>query len=124
SVWPADDFPRTSLLKVRRGEVVGAVRAGATSLAKPAGTSTALPDLDMVRAEGDRRRRLQLLAQYVVGPVERDASDDATHVEDLGLSSLDAVELLAMIEGIRSRHLPQLSVTPSTCLADLHRSVW
>ena len=117
SVWHEGDFPRTSLLKVRRAEVIGAVRAGNGGTARP----DAAPDLGTIRAEGDRRRRLQMLARYLTDPDS--GSDTDAQIEDFGLSSLDAVELLAMIEVIEARPMPQLSITPATTVAELRRSV-
>jgi long-chain acyl-CoA synthetase len=120
SVWPADDFPRTSLLKVRRAEVIGAARSGG---AHGLPLDAQIPDLEAISAEGDRRRRLQLLARYLTGPGQDNGSEPNFHVEDFGLSSLDVVELLAMLEGAGSRPLPQLPIRPTTAIAELRRSV-
>ena len=51
SVWPDEDFPRTSLHKVRRAEVTAAAVNGSKPRDGPP------PDLATIRSEGDRRRR-------------------------------------------------------------------
>ena len=114
TLWSGDDFPRTALLKIRRGEVVATIRGEA-----PAPASTSVPvDLDAVRADGDSRRRIELLADYLTAET-RDSRDGVVAVEDLGLSSLDAVALGAALERRRGRLLHDLVVTPQATLAEV-----
>ena len=119
-VWPADDFPRTSLLKVRRAEVVSAP-AGARETA--AEEAPAVAGLAAIRAEGDRRRRLELLAEHVTRGDGNGGDGEAARVEELGLSSLDAVELVNLLEERAARPLPRLAVTPATSIGELRRSL-
>jgi long-chain acyl-CoA synthetase len=117
SVWPEPDFPRTSLLKVRRAEVAGAVPMDTAPA--PVGA----PSLAEVRATGNRRQRLEMLARYVVTAPGDAASDPAAVVEEFGLGSLDAVELAGLVERFAGRPLDQLTVTPRTTLAELRDAV-
>jgi long-chain acyl-CoA synthetase len=114
SVWPEPDLPRSALSKVRREEVLRA-------LPSPGAFVEAVPGLEQVRAEGDRRRRLELLARHVVAPGE--TGDDGARIEDFGLASLDAVELAALVEGLAARPVPALEVTPRTTVAELRRKL-
>jgi long-chain acyl-CoA synthetase len=117
SVWPDPDFPRTSLLKARRAEV-----AAALSPPEPTPAANREPSLDDVRAVGDRRQRLDLLARHIVRGAP-EAGPTPSLIEDLGLSSLDAVELVALIERYHHRPLSGLTVTPQTSLADLRARI-
>jgi long-chain acyl-CoA synthetase len=118
SVWPGEDFPRTSLSKVRRGEVIGPLVAPS----EPPIAADGVPDLQAVRVEGDRRRRLELLARYVASEIALSEPEGGIRIEDLGLSSLDVVELVTLIESARRRPLPLLAVMPSTTIAELRES--
>ena len=74
TIWPEDDFPRTaSTMKVKRHEVARRLAAGASSTPRPAAV---LSPLD------------ELLAR----------KPEARLDEDLGLSSLERVELLSEME--------------------------
>ncbi len=115
TLWRGEDFPRTALLKVRRGEVVATVRGDAPA---PHVSTNGAVHLDDVRADGDARRRIELLADYLTADAG-DSRDADVAVEDLGLSSLDAVELAAALERRRARVLPDLVVTPQVTLAEL-----
>jgi long-chain acyl-CoA synthetase len=113
SVWPAADFPRTSLLKVRRADVLDAAGAAVDGTADEGGL-----DFDAVRSESDRRRRLELLARYVL---ETDGEAHA-RIEELGLGSLDVLELLTLIEERAARPV-SAAVTPATTVVELRRAI-
>jgi long-chain acyl-CoA synthetase len=84
SLWPDEDFPRTaSTMKVRRAEVARRVAGGPES-AKPSGPARAL-GIDAMLAE-------------ITGRDAGVLADDQRLEEDLGLSSLERVELMAQIE--------------------------
>jgi len=114
SVWPGPELPRTSLGKLRRREIAARIEAPATATAPVTGP-VRLAD---VEAEADRHARLRLLARYLLQG-EGDAGEAALGlVEDLGLSSLDVVELLGMLEDT-----PLRTVAPESTLAEIRRQV-
>jgi long-chain acyl-CoA synthetase len=77
SIWPQDALPRTSSTqKLRRNEIAIAIRTGATTTSKPA-----LSIIDLVQ-------------KYAPG---RKITTDST-LDELGLSSLDRVELMLDLE--------------------------
>jgi long-chain acyl-CoA synthetase len=79
SIWPGEDFPRTaSTFKVQRRRVAETVRGESPEAGEPAGFA------DFVaRSTGIPRTRLD---------------DPGTRLDDIGLTSLERVELLAGIE--------------------------
>lgn len=130
SLWPGQELPRTSLGKLRRREIAAwiavpapAVSAASVALPVPAGP-VRLADVRLadIEAEPDRRARLRLLARYLLQG-EPDATDAGRGlVEDLGLSSLDVVELLGLIEDEAPGSSPA-AVVPGITLAEVRRQV-
>lgn len=92
TVWEDPDFPRTSTLKVRRAEVEERV-------------------LLKKRPEGKNR----LLDGLLPGSVD----PDMRLVEDLGLDSLDRIELVSRLEREYGTSLDESSVGPGTTVRDL-----
>ena len=131
SVWPGADFPRTNLLKVRRAEVVSAVTtgaplapAGAEAPAEAAGRAPVTPE--DIRCAGDRQQRLHLLAQYVVNGRSESPPETGTAVplaKAFGLSSLDAAELVTLIEQASPRPIEGIRLSADASLADLRSLV-
>jgi long-chain acyl-CoA synthetase len=92
SVYPDADFPRTSLMKVRREQVAARLRrSGETAAGR-------VPPLQEILAIGDRRLRLQLLADHLVQTADGLGSSPVTRLSDFGFGSLDLVELLTLVE--------------------------
>lgn len=116
TVWPEADFPRTALLKVRRAEVEAAVTPAAPL------TPAHPPSLADVRTVGDRRQRLELVARYILA-ADAPPVPPVSLVESLGLSSLDVIELVTLLERHRDHPLPGLTVTPATSLAEVRAAV-
>ena len=104
SVWTADELPRTaSTLKVRRGELAAMVRERRSGRA----------------ASTDARSGIEKL-------LERDLSAPSDQVrldEDLGLSSLDRVELLARVEQQTGRRIDEESFAAVRTVADLEAAL-
>jgi long-chain acyl-CoA synthetase len=104
TVWPEADFPRSSLMKVKRKEVVAAMRLHGRSATEPpiAAPARAVPapiSLEMIQATNDRREKLRLISRYLCERSAEELASDQVHlVEDLGLSSLDVIELLTLLE--------------------------
>ncbi len=124
TVWPEGDFPRGDLLKVRREQVAAAIReAQGRASPEPAAAERTI-SLDMIRSSADRRRRLQLIAEYLAGRQPRHlASLDLRLVHDLGLSSLDVIELLSLLERRGAVPWKAPILGEDTTLADLHALV-
>jgi len=101
TIWPEVEFPRTSTGKVRRGllrERAMALRAGET------GSASSAP------AAGGVRR---LVAKVARVPAER-LLPGTRLVEDLGLASLDLVELAAALEQEFGLTLPEDRMAAAT----------
>jgi len=87
SIWPEDDFPRTaSTLKVKRGEVAQRVAAERGDGSSPAG------------AAGAAKGGVPELIALLTGRNAAQITPEARLSDDLGLSSLERVELLSRIE--------------------------
>ncbi len=87
SLWPDDDFPRTaSTMKVKRGEVARRVSVSTD------GTPT------RGHAAGSPPESVRGLIAQLTGRTAAEITPEARLSEDLGLSSLERVELLARIE--------------------------
>ncbi len=101
SIWRADELPRTaSTQKIRRGELADRV------IQRLAGTPSS----------GERNAVERLL--------DRDLDADASQVrlaEDLGMSSLDRVELLARVEQETGRRIDEESFSRIRTAAELER---
>jgi long-chain acyl-CoA synthetase len=104
--WPGEDFPRTSTLKVRRFQVKEAVAAMAAGGAAAAEAAAAA-------APGS--------ADPVIDALARLARRDAAEIEgslrlgaDLGLDSLDLVDLVSRLEQALNLDLDESEVTPAT----------
>lgn len=90
TMWPDDDFPRTNLLKVKRHEVVAALRAGAEVVRSSVPERTAPGDETL-----ERVRALLAAAGHADAASTTRASDLTA---DVGLDSLGRVELAVLLE--------------------------
>lgn len=111
TVWWEDDFPRTTTLKVRKNEVIKKLEAReqehdvvATSVA-PAG--------DEITA---------LLTRIADMPASQ-IKPESRLGDDLGLSSIDRVELLSLIEWEKHLDLGDVDLTPEMTVAELRQLV-
>src|SRR5882672_8945874 len=103
-VWPEEDFPRTSTGKPRRNVIRDAVEASLAGQAV-AGTASVLSEL-VARVTG---RPSQTLAA------------NATLESDLGLSSLERVELMGALEDRYQVDLSETKFASAATLSDLER---
>ena len=105
--WPQEDFPRTSTQKPRRKAVVDAVQA------------------HMQRANQDAESRenspLVDLISRITGRSTPSLRKDATLDSDLGLSSLDRVELLSAVEDRYQVDLSEARFSTLKTVGDLER---
>ncbi|TAK17360.1 MAG: hypothetical protein EPO35_03235 [Acidobacteria bacterium] len=105
SVWTTGELPRTgSLRKLKRGDVREWVRSGV--VAKP---SAAPPGGDLAA----------LLSRYTKG---RPAAGDAS-LDELGLTSLDRIELMTALEDRAQVELSEAAVSEARTVTDLQRLV-
>ena len=118
TIWPDDaEIPRNRMGKVLRSEV--AVRARPAPQHREGRASIERVTLAHLVGEPDRTCRLRLVARYLTqDPAPTDAAD-LRLAEDLGLSSLDIVELIALVESSDSATRPMPSVAPGATLAGL-----
>lgn len=123
TIWPEDDFPRTNLLKVARRTVAEQIQTGQP--AAPVGqTEQPTPTLQTILDAADRHERLDLIVRYLTEtPSTQLEAVHATLVNDLGLSSLDVVELLFRLEQRTDVVLDNRIVHEDTSLAHLKRMV-
>jgi long-chain acyl-CoA synthetase len=94
TVWEDPDFPRTSTLKVRRAEVE-----------------------EHVLLKKGPETKSHLLDGLLPGSVD----PDMRLVEDLGLDSLDRIELVSRLEREYGTSLDESSIGPGTTLRDLEK---
>ena len=107
TVWPEDDFPRTkSTFKIRRGEVLAHLKA---------------PGSDERAALATPSRRVRTLLAQQIGRAGETMRDADRLSEELGLSSLDRIELLTHLEEQTGRELSEEEMTRVTTLGDLER---
>ena len=115
TVWPDEDFPRTSTLKVRKPMLIEWVQAHAAGAA-PAG------DKDKARDELNRLPIERVVAR--MEGVDTDAvSPDARLSSDLGLDSLGRVELLSLIEEELGANVDDADMDEETTLRDLQAAI-
>ncbi|HSF24800.1 MAG TPA: AMP-binding protein, partial [Blastocatellia bacterium] len=108
-VWPEKDFPRTTTTrKVRKGDVIKAVKAQvAGPLARQPGPTTSLVET-IVRVSGEMPERL-------------DSSANLT--TDLKLDSLGRVELMSALEDRYQVELDEAAFTGATTLGDVEKMI-
>jgi len=84
SIWPDEDFPRTSTMKIKKNEVRKLLREGKGEISSKEGGKEAAPLYRFISKLG--------------GMKVADIRPESTLENDCGLTSLDRVELAAMIE--------------------------
>ncbi len=105
TVWPEADFPRTPTLKVRKflvREALAAHLPARAPVSRPAG-------------------RLEQIVQDLAP--DRRITPEARLGSDLGLSSIDRLELIALLEEEFHVDIPETDVTAETTVADLKQLV-
>jgi long-chain acyl-CoA synthetase len=121
TVWPEADFPRSTLMKARRSDV--AQRLEALSCGGDAGADismTTLPNFEAIAAEGNRKQRIELLARFISEkPADELRRNHTSLAADLGLGSLDTVELLAAVERRQSKLVDYTQLPQEATIADI-----
>jgi long-chain acyl-CoA synthetase len=111
TIWPEEDFPRTTTLKVRKGEVLKKLQTmqvgqDAAVVSKPAGED----EITTLVA------RIANVSPSTIKPESRLG-------DDLGLTSIDRVELLSAIEWEKRLDLGDVDLTSDMTVADLRKLV-
>ena len=105
--WPQEDFPRTNTQKPRRNMIAEAARAHLQQSANDAATTTTTP--------------LAELISRVSGRATPGLRSDARLDADLGLRSLDRVELLSAVEDRYQVDLSEARFSAVRTVGDLER---
>ena len=105
--WPQEDFPRTSTQKPKRKVIAEAVQARM----RPGGNS----------ASASNSSPLEELIGRVTGRASPNLRDDAKLDSDLGLSSLDRVDLFSALEGRYQIDLSEARFSAVQTVGDLER---
>jgi long-chain acyl-CoA synthetase len=121
SVWPGADFPRNSLSKVKRSEVQAAVSARLAERRSGSNGHLAVPSLDEALAAGDRTERLALLARHILEAPPELLAQEPVRLHELGLSSLDMVELITLLERRAAVPLDRAPVPANGSLLELRQ---
>lgn len=122
SVWPEGDFPRSALLKVRADEVERRL-AEAPAAGESAAVPNALVSAEAFEAEPDRGRRVQLLARFLHDADARQAGGIQGSLSELGLGSLDRVELITALERLQGRALDHMVIPAEPTVTDLYTAL-
>jgi len=118
TVWNAPDFPRSSLLKPKRKAIVDAVTGNLDSGSKGHGGRIA-STTEFLKI-GDKQRRLIEIADHVAGQSLGDSDANGMTLEQLGLSSLDTIELLSLLEKRSGNSLEHTVVEERLTIGELH----
>jgi long-chain acyl-CoA synthetase len=110
SVWPLEDFPRTTTLKVKKNEVVRRLEEWRKGTLKPA------------EEEGKRPPLYEFLAQ-LSGLGTSQIHPESRLGDDLGLSSLDRVQLAAMIEEQYHFDVDETFLTSQSCVTEIEELI-
>ncbi len=115
TVWPEEDLPRTHTLKVKKPIVIDRLTNGtAAPAAQEADTST--------KEEADVSPVVTLVAE-IAGVPPAEIEPGLALGDDVGLDSLNRVELLSAIEESIGVYVDESRVTPSTTVRDLETLV-
>ena len=133
TVWPRDDFPRTSTQKVKKVEIAATVKILRGAAAAPAGREAAgaggaAPGAGAGggaagSAGAERTRRVAELVARLSGRSTQEVSDGARLAEDLGLGSLDLVQLTSLLEEEYQVEVDDTMVQEMASVADVERMV-
>ena len=108
SRWPFSEFPKTTTLKIKKNEVRNVVKDGEPSLVS--GQTIGGTPLQRILCE------LALISPSELKP-------EAKLGNDLGLSSMDRVELISRVEEEYRIDIDDNLVTPETTVADLEGQI-
>jgi long-chain acyl-CoA synthetase len=123
--WPQEDFPRTNTQKPRKNVVTEVVREYFNQKSPPnenrPSTSLRTGSGWATLGSGNEHSPLSELISRVSGRVAGKLSEDASLDSDLGLSSLDRVELLSAVEDRYQVDLSETRFSNVRTVGDLAR---
>ncbi|TMB83546.1 MAG: hypothetical protein E6J39_06225 [Chloroflexi bacterium] len=115
SVWPEEDLPRTSTLKVKKATILEWLRSQEDAGARPGADQSS--EASAARSPVEHLvARMEGIDAGAVRPGARIASD-------LGLDSLGKVELLSLIEEELGAYIDDAELDPDATLAELQAMV-
>jgi long-chain acyl-CoA synthetase len=123
-VWPQEDFPRTGTQKARRNVIAEAVRESMFRKFSPSAKSADGRGNDIEKSGWENERDGDSLADLIArvsGRTVANLSEDAGLESDLGLSSLDRVELLSAVEDRYQVDLSETRFSAVRTVGDLER---
>jgi long-chain acyl-CoA synthetase len=118
TVWKDADFPRGSLLKPKRRAIFEKVD-GASAAGEKLDTGAKAAVADFSKIE-DKQTRLREIADHIAGQDLRESVVNGRTLEELGLSSLDTIELLSLLEKRSRGSLDHTVVEERLTIAELH----
>jgi acyl carrier protein/1-acyl-sn-glycerol-3-phosphate acyltransferase len=108
-------------MKAQRREVAASVEGAQEGMG---GERAAPPSLEQIREAGDRGQRLERLVRYLTGtPLDRPEDASLRLVHDLGLSSLDLVELVTSLENQLQIPINDNIISERVTLADFKHTI-
>jgi long-chain acyl-CoA synthetase len=117
SVWPEEDLPRTSTLKVRKPVLLDWLRSQETASSASAAAGGATAALPAIQSS------VEHLVARMDGVDPTKVRPDAHIASDLGIDSLGKVELLSMIEEELGAYVDDAELDPDATLAELQAMV-
>src|SRR5262245_18745739 len=118
-VWPDDDFPRTSTQKPK----MDVIREVAEAQLNGKRGAAPMQRAAAVASSGMLQDVLESVARHKVGPPPGQAIENARLEDDLNLSSLDRVELMAAIENRYQVELSDREFSQAATVGDLENLV-
>jgi len=115
--WPDGDFPRTNTQKPRRNLIAQTVRARLVQESPPLSLQRTQGQEWGIQPEGSLADLITRVSGRPAGSLSEDASLDS----DLGLSSLDRVELLSALEDRYQLDLSETRFNTMRTVGDLER---
>jgi long-chain acyl-CoA synthetase len=112
TVWPEEDLPRTSTLKVKKTVLIEWLKAQEQSGASAAGVGGQ-------QATARERSPIEQVVARMDGVDPDNVRPEARLSSDLGLDSLGRVELLSLIEEELGAYIDDADLDPEATLADL-----
>ena len=119
TAWPEEDFPRTNTQKPRRNLIADVAREELQK--SPLLAQRTREKWGTRSANGDNTSPLADLIARVSGRAVMNLREDVTLDSDLGLSSLDRVELLGAVEGRYQVDLSETRFSAVRTVGDLER---